>query len=296
MVRAASLRREREERAATWSTPRASASWSGMRRRPGDLASRDVVSRAMTVEIREGRGVGPNKDHIYLHLDHLEPAILHERLPGISESARIFSGVDVTREPIPVLPTAHYCMGGIPTNYHGEAISGANGNPDDVVPGLMAAGEAACVSVHGANRLGCNSLLDIVVFGRAAALRCAEVLVPGANYGRRFRPVAGEATLDRFDKLRNASGRTPTPRLRIKLQQTMQSYATVFRTAEILQEGKEKLREVWDGLADLRVSDRSMIWNSDLVETLEFENLLLQATTLIELCSGAHRKSWCSCA
>jgi succinate dehydrogenase / fumarate reductase flavoprotein subunit len=246
-----------------------------------DLASRDVVSRAMTVEIREGRGVGPNKDHIYLYLDHLDAAVLHERLPGISESARIFSGVDVTREPIPVLPTAHYCMGGIPANYHGEAISGANGNPDDIVPGLMAAGEAACVSVHGANRLGCNSLLDIVVFGRAAALRCAEILVPGAAQPA-LPASAGEATLDRFDKLRNASGRTPTPRLRVKLQQTMQSYATVFRTAEILQEGKEKLREVWDGLADLRVSDRSMIWNSDLVETLEFENLLLQATTLID--------------
>jgi succinate dehydrogenase / fumarate reductase flavoprotein subunit len=246
-----------------------------------DLASRDVVSRAMTVEIREGRGVGPNKDHIYLHLDHLDAAVLQERLPGISESARIFSGVDVTREPIPVLPTAHYCMGGIPVNYHGEAISGAHGNPDGIVPGLMAAGEAACVSVHGANRLGCNSLLDIVVFGRAAALRCAEILEPSAVQPA-LPASAGVATLDRFDKLRNASGRTPTPRLRIKLQQTMQSYATVFRTAEILQEGKEKLREVWDGLADLRVSDRSMIWNSDLVETLEFENLLLQATTLID--------------
>ncbi|MHA6645727.1 succinate dehydrogenase flavoprotein subunit [Mesorhizobium sp. A623] len=246
-----------------------------------DLASRDVVSRAMTVEIREGRGVGPNRDHIYLHLDHLDPAILHERLPGISESARIFSGVDVTREPIPVLPTAHYCMGGIPANYHGEAIGAAGGDPDCIVPGLMAIGEAACVSVHGANRLGCNSLLDIVVFGRAAALRCAETLVAGASQPT-LPANAGEATLDRFDRLRFADGGTPTPRLRAKMQKTMQSYATVFRTADILKEGREKLQEVWDGLADLRVSDRSMIWNSDLVETLELENLLLQATTLVD--------------
>lgn len=246
-----------------------------------DLASRDVVSRAMTVEIREGRGVGPNKDHIYLHLDHLDPAILHERLPGISESARIFSGVDVTREPIPVVPTAHYCMGGIPANYHGEAIGAIGGDPDSIVPGLMAIGEAACVSVHGANRLGCNSLLDIVVFGRAAALRCAETLVAGASQPT-LPANAGEATLDRFDSLRFADGGTPTPRLRTKMQKTMQSYATVFRTADILKEGREKLQEVWDGLADLRVSDRSMIWNSDLVETLELENLLLQATTLVD--------------
>lgn len=246
-----------------------------------DLASRDVVSRAMTVEIREGRGVGPNKDHIYLHLDHLDPAILHERLPGISESARIFSGVDVTREPIPVLPTAHYCMGGIPANYHGEAIGATDGNPDSVVPGLMAVGEAACVSVHGANRLGCNSLLDIVVFGRAAALRCAETLIAGA--AQPTLPInAGEGTLDRFDRLRFANGSTPTPHLRVKMQKTMQSYATVFRTAAVLKEGREKLQEVWDGLSDLRVSDRSMIWNSDLVETLELENLLLQATTLVD--------------
>jgi succinate dehydrogenase / fumarate reductase, flavoprotein subunit len=246
-----------------------------------DLASRDVVSRAMTVEIREGRGVGPNKDHIYLHLDHLDPAMLHERLPGISESARIFSGVDVTRQPIPVLPTAHYCMGGIPANYHGEAISAAAGNPDATIPGLMAVGEAACVSVHGANRLGCNSLLDIVVFGRAAALRCSETLTPGAAQPM-LPPNTGEATLDRFDRLRNAKGGTPTPRLRVQMQRTMQNYATVFRTGDILREGKEKLRQVWDGLSDIAVSDRSMIWNSNLVETLEFENLLLQATTLID--------------
>jgi succinate dehydrogenase / fumarate reductase flavoprotein subunit len=246
-----------------------------------DLASRDVVSRAMTVEIRDGRGVGPNKDHIYLHLDHLDPAMLHERLPGISESAKIFSGVDVTRQPIPVLPTAHYCMGGIPANYHGEAISAARGNPDATIPGLMAVGEAACVSVHGANRLGCNSLLDIVVFGRAAALRCGETLTPGASQPS-LPPNTGEATLDRFDGFRNAKGGTPTSRLRVQLQRTMQNYATVFRTGNVLGEGKEKLRQVWNGLSDIAVSDRSMIWNSDLVETLEFENLLLQATALVD--------------
>jgi succinate dehydrogenase / fumarate reductase, flavoprotein subunit len=245
-----------------------------------DLASRDVVSRAMTVEIREGRGVGPKKDHIYLHLDHLDPAMLHERLPGISESARVFSGVDVTRQPIPVLPTAHYCMGGIPANYHGEAIRPSDGNPDATVPGLMAAGEAACVSVHGANRLGCNSLLDIVVFGRAAALRCAEKLTARARQPE-LPPDAGEETLARFDRLRNAKGGTPTATLRLQMQRAMQSYATVFRTASILQEGKEALREVWNGLSDIAVSDRSMIWNSDLVESLEFENLLLQATALV---------------
>jgi succinate dehydrogenase / fumarate reductase, flavoprotein subunit len=246
-----------------------------------DLASRDVVSRAMTVEIREGRGVGPKKDHIFLHLDHLEPAMLHVRLPGISESARVFSGVDVTRQPIPVLPTAHYCMGGIPANYHGEAIRPSNGNPDATVKGLMAAGEAACVSVHGANRLGCNSLLDIVVFGRAAALRCAEKLTVKATQPE-LPPDAGDETLARFDRLRNAKGGTPTPVLRLQMQRAMQSYATVFRTGTILQEGKEALQEVWNGLSDIAVSDRSMIWNSDLVETLEFENLLLQATALVD--------------
>ncbi|WP_037490026.1 FAD-binding protein, partial [Sphingobium indicum] len=245
-----------------------------------DLASRDVVSRAMTVEIREGRGVGVNKDHIYLHLDHLSPGMLHERLPGISESARIFAGVDVTRQPIPVLPTAHYCMGGVPANYHGHAISAAGGDPDAIVPGLMAAGEAACVSVHGANRLGCNSLLDIVVFGRAAALRCAEMLIPGAAQPE-LPADAGAASIARFDKLRHAKGQTPTPQLRLKMQRTMQSFATVFRTGDILKEGEQGLREVWDGLSDIGVSDRSMIWNSDLLETLEFENLLLQATALV---------------
>jgi succinate dehydrogenase / fumarate reductase flavoprotein subunit len=246
-----------------------------------DLASRDVVSRAMTVEIREGRGVGPKKDHIYLHLDHLDPAILHDRLPGISELARIFSGVDVTRQPIPVLPTAHYCMGGIPANYHGEAIRPSGGNPDATVPGLMAVGEAACVSVHGANRLGCNSLLDIIVFGRAAALRCAETLKAQASQPE-LPPSAGEATLARFDALRNAKGGTPTSVLRLRMQRAMQSHATVFRTASILQEGQQALREVWKGFSDIAVADRSMTWNSDLVETLEFENLLLQATALVD--------------
>jgi succinate dehydrogenase / fumarate reductase flavoprotein subunit len=232
------------------------------------------------MEIREGRGVGPKKDHIHLHLDHLDPAILHERLPGISESARVFSGVDVTRQPIPVLPTAHYCMGGIPANYHGDAINPANGNPDAIVTGLMAVGEAACVSVHGANRLGCNSLLDIVVFGRAAALRCAERLT--ARAAQPELPCdAGDATLARFDRLRNAKGGTPTAVLRLQMQRAMQTYATVFRTGSILGEGREALNAVWAGVSDIAVSDRSMIWNSDLVETLEFENLLLQATALV---------------
>ncbi len=246
-----------------------------------DLASRDVVSRAMTMEIREGRGVGPNKDHIYLHLDHLDPAILRERLPGISESARIFSGVDVTRQPIPVLPTAHYCMGGIPTSYHGEVLNPATGNPDATVIGLMAAGEAACVSVHGANRLGCNSLLDIVVFGRAAALRCAEKFTANANQPELPRD-AGDHTAARFDRFRNAKGGTPTAVLRLQMQRALQTFATVFRTGDILLEGREALRAVWNGISDLAVSDRSMIWNSDLVETLEFENLLLQATALVD--------------
>ena len=245
-----------------------------------DLASRDVVSRAMTIEIREGRGVGPNKNHIFLHLDHLSPEMLHERLPGISESSRIFAGVDVTRQPIPVLPTAHYCMGGIPANYHGHAISAAGEDPDAIVPGLMTAGEAACVSVHGANRLGCNSLLDIVVFGRAAALRCAETLTAGASQPE-FPADAGDESIARFDRYRYASGRTPTPRLRLQMQQTMQRFATVFRTGEILKEGEKKLNKVWEGLSDIAVSDRSMIWNSDLLETLEFENLLLQAKALV---------------
>jgi succinate dehydrogenase / fumarate reductase flavoprotein subunit len=245
-----------------------------------DLASRDVVSRSMTIEIREGRGVGANKDHIHLHLEHLDPKILHERLPGISETARIFSGVDVTREPIPVLPTCHYNMGGVPTNYRGEVMTKLNGDPDAVVPGLMAIGEAACVSVHGANRLGSNSLLDLVVFGRAAAARCAEIVKPGE--GQPNLPAdAGEQALVRLDRLRHADGGTPTAALRLEMQKTMQSNCAVFRTGEILQEGADKLRRCWDGRADIRVSDRSMIWNSDLVETLELENLLVQAVVSV---------------
>src|SRR6202166_1715032 len=246
-----------------------------------DLASRDVVSRAMTIEIREGRGVGKKKDHIYLHLDHLDPKVLHERLPGISESVRIFANVDVTREPIPIAPTVHYNMGGIPTNYHGEVLTKKNGDDNATVSGLMALGEAACVSVHGANRLGSNSLIDLVVFGRAAALRCAEKLTPN---GKQPELPAGSAdkALGRLDHYRNAAGGTPTAKLRDSMQQGLQSYATVFRTGSIDREGKEALREVWNGLSDIAVSDRSMIWNSDLVESLEFENLLLQATALVD--------------
>jgi len=241
-----------------------------------DLASRDVVSRAMTMEIREGRGVGPNKDHIHLHLDHLDPAILHQRLPGISESAKVFAGVDVTKAPIPVLPTVHYNMGGIPTNYHGEVLTKAGGDPDTVVPGLMAVGEAACVSVHGANRLGSNSLIDLVVFGRAAGLRCEQTVEAGAR-----QPEIPKGALDkhaaRFDKFRNADGATPTAALRLEMQRVMQNNCAVFRTGEVLEEGVELMGKVYGGAPDIKVTDRTMIWNSDLVETLEFDNLLSQA-------------------
>jgi len=245
-----------------------------------DLASRDVVSRAMTIEIREGRGVGPKKDHIYLHLEHLGAEILHERLPGISETSRIFAGVDVTKEPIPVIPTAHYCMGGIPTNYHGEVLRPTVENPDATCPGLMAIGETASVSVHGANRLGCNSLLDIVVFGRAAALRAGELVEPGAPH-KPLSKDAGDEAIALLDRMRHAKGSTPTAEIRLAMQHAMQSYCTVFRTGEILGEGIEKLSEVWKSLEDVRVSDRSMIWNSDLVETLELDNLLRQALVTI---------------
>jgi succinate dehydrogenase / fumarate reductase flavoprotein subunit len=245
-----------------------------------DLASRDVVSRCMTLEIREGRGVGPKKDHIFLHLDHLDPKVLHERLPGITESARIFAGVDLTREPIPVLPTVHYNMGGIPTNYHGEALNPTEADPDRIVPGLMAVGEAACASVHGANRLGSNSLTDLVVFGRAAALRAGATMdrskaVPQVNR------AAEEKILGRFDKLRNAKGGTPTAVLRDRMQRTMQEDAAVFRTGETLKTGVRRMHEVYAAKADLSVTDRSMIWNSDLVETLELENLLANALTTV---------------
>ena len=245
-----------------------------------DLAPRDMVSRAMTLEIREGRGVGPNKDHINLHLDHLDPKVLHERLPGISESAKIFAGVDVTREPIPVLPTVHYNMGGIPTNYHGEVVTLKGGNPDEVVPGLMAVGEAACVSVHGANRLGSNSLIDLVVFGRAVGQRCAEKLK--ANASQPSLPAnATEAHLSRFDKFRNANGGTPTARLREKMQRTMQETCAVYRSGPVLQEGVQRMEKVWAEAPDVKITDRSMIWNTDLVETLEFDNLLGQAVVTV---------------
>ncbi|MDX1512618.1 MAG: succinate dehydrogenase flavoprotein subunit [Gammaproteobacteria bacterium] len=252
-----------------------------------DLASRDVVSRAMTMEIREGRGVGPEKDHIHLHLEHLGAAVLKERLPGISETAKIFAGVDVTREPIPVLPTVHYNMGGIPTNYHGEVVTLKDGEPDTIVPGLMAIGEAACVSVHGANRLGSNSLLDLVVFGRAAAKRCAELIESGSSHP----PVNGtseDAALSRLDRLRNANGSEPTAALRLRMQKVMQNNAAVFRTGETLEEGCKLIREVWSSFDDVRVSDRSMVWNSDLVETLELDNLLRQA--VVTMFSAANRK------
>ena len=251
-----------------------------------DLASRDVVSRAMTIEIREGRGVGTKKDHIFLHLDHLDPQVLHERLPGISESARIFASVDVTREPIPILPTVHYNMGGIATNYHGEALTKKNGDPDNIVPGLMALGEAACVSVHGANRLGSNSLIDLVVFGRAAALRCAEMLTPNDKQPELPKDSA-ERALSRLDHFRYASGGTPTAQLRANMQHVMQTNCAVFRTGEVLQEGSRLIHEVFDGAADIRVSDRSLIWNSDLIETLEFDNLIEQAVVTMD--SAANR-------
>jgi succinate dehydrogenase / fumarate reductase flavoprotein subunit len=246
-----------------------------------DLASRDVVSRSMTVEIREGRGVGPKKDHIYLHLDHLDPKILHERLPGISESSKIFAGVDVTKEPIPVLPTAHYNMGGIPTSYQAEVLTKKGENSDAVVPGLMAIGEAACVSVHGANRLGSNSLIDLVVFGRAAALRCAEIIQPGESQPE-LPADAGEFALSRLDRFRNAHGGTPTSELRTRMQRVMQANCTVFRTGEVLQEGHKLIHEVWKGIDDVAVTDRSLIWNSDLIETLELDNLVEQAVVTMD--------------
>ncbi|MGZ8371734.1 MAG: succinate dehydrogenase flavoprotein subunit [Rhodoplanes sp.] len=263
-----------------------------------DLASRDVVSRSMTIEIREGRGVGKNKDHIYLHLDHLDPKVLAERLPGISESSRIFAGVDVTKEPIPVLPTAHYNMGGIATNYRGEALTKKEGDPDRVVPGLMAVGEAACVSVHGANRLGSNSLIDLVVFGRAAADRCAEILEANGSQPDLPRNSADFA-LTRVDKYRHANGGTPTAELRARMQRVMQDNCTVFRTGEILSEGARLIDEVYAGVTDVKVTDRSLIWNTDLIETLEFDNLIAQAVVTMNSANnrtesrGAHAREDC---
>jgi succinate dehydrogenase / fumarate reductase flavoprotein subunit len=251
-----------------------------------DLASRDVVSRSMTMEIREGRGVGPEKDHIYLHLEHLGPDVIDERLPGIAETARIFAGVDITKAPIPVLPTAHYNMGGIPTNRHGEVLTLKQGNPEPVV-GLMAVGEAACVSVHGANRLGSNSLLDLVVFGRAAAHRCIDVL-KNAGRHRALPADAGRIAIDRLEKFRNADGSRATAEIRLEMQKIMQSHASVFRTGEILEEGIRQLVACIESFSDVRVSDRSLIWNTDLIETLELENLLAQA--MVTIASAANRK------
>ncbi|MFZ5719935.1 MAG: succinate dehydrogenase flavoprotein subunit [Pseudomonadota bacterium] len=252
-----------------------------------DLAPRDMVSRAMTMEIREGRGVGPKKDHIFLHLDHLDPKILAERLPGISESAKIFAGVDVTKEPIPVLPTVHYNMGGIPTNFYSEVVTKAGKNPDQVVPGLMAVGEAACVSVHGANRLGSNSLIDLVVFGRSAALRAADVLKAGATQPE-LKPHMTDGHLARFDRFRNASGGTPTAALRLEMQMAMQEDAAVYRTSEALKSGVNRMNAVNAKRADLKVSDRSLVWNSDLMETLELDNLIGQA--LVTVTGAENRK------
>ncbi len=245
-----------------------------------DLASRDVVSRCMTLEIREGRGVGPEKDHIHLNLSHIDPDTLAERLPGISESARIFSGVDVTKEPIPVLPTVHYNMGGIPTNYWGEVLNADEANPNRIAPGLMAVGEAGCASVHGANRLGSNSLIDLVVFGRAAAIRAAEVVDP-ATAVPTPRAAAIEESFERFDKLRHAEGAVPTAELRLEMQKTMQSDAAVFRTDKTLAEGVEKMGAVATKMDDLQVYDRSLIWNTDLMETLELTNLMPNALTTV---------------
>ena len=252
-----------------------------------DLASRDVVSRSMTIEVREGRGVGPHADHIHLHLEHLGPEVLAERLPGISESAKIFSGVDVTKEPIPVQPTVHYNMGGIPTNYHGEVLTLKDGNPDTVVPGLMAIGEAACVSVHGANRLGSNSLLDLVVFGRAAANRCAETVKPGAPL-KKLAESATDRLVDRLDRIRHSDGSTPTAGLRDRMQRTMQHNAAVFRAGNLLEEGVGLIGECYSAFEDIAVSDRGMVWNSDLVETLELHNLL--GCSVATMCSANNRK------
>ena len=252
-----------------------------------DLASRDVVSRSMTIEIREGRGVGPDKDHIYLHLDHLDPEIIHKRLPGISESARVFAGVDVTKDPIPVLPTVHYNMGGIPTNYHGEVLTQNKDGEEIVVPGLMAVGEAACVSVHGANRLGSNSLIDLVVFGRAAGLRVGDV-VDAASSQPDLPQNAGDNSLARLDKYRNAKGKTGTAQLRDQMQRAMQENCAVFRTGEVMSEGVERIKQVYAGLPDIRVEDRSMVWNTDLMETLELDNLVAQAAVTVN--SGVARE------
>jgi succinate dehydrogenase / fumarate reductase, flavoprotein subunit len=252
-----------------------------------DLASRDVISRAMTIEIHEGRGVGKHKDHIYLHLEHLDPALIHERLPGIAETSRIFAGVDVTKQPIPVLPTVHYNMGGIPTNYKCEVVTLEGDDPDKVVVGLMAIGEAACVSVHGANRLGSNSLLDLVVFGRSAAIRCAELIKPHMPH-KPLAKTACDAALTRFDNIRNANGTRSVADIRIAMQKTMQSKAAVFRTQTTLDEGIVAMADIHKTFTEVNVQDKSLIWNTDLVETLELDNLLAQATVAINAAGNRH--------
>ncbi|MXO73739.1 succinate dehydrogenase flavoprotein subunit [Altererythrobacter aerius] len=253
-----------------------------------DLASRDVVSRSMALEIREGRGVGPNKDHIYLHLDHIDPKVLAERLPGITESGKIFANVDLTRQPLPVSPTVHYNMGGIPCNYHGEVVTiGADGNPETVVPGLFAVGEAACVSVHGANRLGSNSLIDLVVFGRATGHRLKELITPGTAH-EELPSGSADLALGRLDHFRNAKGGTPTAVIRKSMQQAMTQHAAVFRNDELMREGVDKLATVYQSMTDISVADRSLIWNSDLIETLELDNLIAQAS--VTMTSAFNRK------
>ncbi len=252
-----------------------------------DLASRDVVSRSMAMEIREGRGVGKNKDHIYLHLDHIDPKVLAERLPGITETGKVFANVDLTRQPLPVVPTVHYNMGGVPTNYHGEVVTLKDGDPDAVVPGLFAVGEAACVSVHGANRLGSNSLIDLVVFGRATGKRIAEIVKPGTAHKPAVK-AADDFALARLDRFRNANGASSTAAIRLDMQRTMQSDCAVFRTTESLREGMEKIDRVQARMADVGVTDRSLIWNTDLVETLELDNMLPQAVVTMHCAANRH--------
>ncbi|QGN56291.1 succinate dehydrogenase flavoprotein subunit [Novosphingobium sp. Gsoil 351] len=251
-----------------------------------DLASRDVVSRSMALEIRDGRGVGPNKDHIYLHLDHIDPKVLAERLPGITESGKVFAGVDLTRQPLPVVPTVHYNMGGVPCNYHGEVVTNGKDGPDTVVPGLFAVGEAACVSVHGANRLGSNSLIDLVVFGRATGHRLKELIKPNSAHAALPKDSA-DLALTRLDHFRNAKGGSPTAQIRADMQRTMSAHAAVFRNDELMAEGKDKLAATYKQLEDVHVSDRSLIWNSDLIETMELDNLISQATVTLH---GAHNR------
>jgi len=251
-----------------------------------DLASRDVVSRSMALEIREGRGVGPNKDHIFLHLDHIDPKVLAERLPGITESGKIFAGVDLTRQPLPVVPTVHYNMGGIPTNYHGEVLNPTAESPDATVPGLFAVGEAACVSVHGANRLGSNSLIDLVVFGRAAGHRLKELVNPAESHAELPKDAA-DLALTRLDHFRNAKGGSPTAEIRTEMQRGMSKHAAVFRTDELMGEGVEELAKTYKRMEDIHVSDTGLIWNSDLVETMELDNLIAQASVTL---SGAYAR------